>query len=108
MSRYAGVSSRHRTCLMNRRPGFESRQGVRFLGKHSNAVVKNWLNTDCLYDLPIIIDNRKWLAELKKVSHQSRLIVICIVIVRKVVRHVTLSTSLIIHLSPKFVAQHTT
>jgi hypothetical protein len=25
---------------MNRRPGFESRQGVRFSGKHRNVVVK--------------------------------------------------------------------
>jgi hypothetical protein len=30
---------RHRIRLWNRRPGFESRQGERFLGKYSNAVV---------------------------------------------------------------------
>jgi hypothetical protein len=27
-----------------RRPGFESRQGMRFLGKHSSAVVYTYLN----------------------------------------------------------------
>jgi hypothetical protein len=31
-----------------RRPVFESRQGIRFLGKHSSAVVYNWLNMNCL------------------------------------------------------------
>jgi hypothetical protein len=31
--------SGHTICLRNRRPGFESRKGVSFLGKHSNAVV---------------------------------------------------------------------
>jgi hypothetical protein len=31
--------SRHRIRLRNERPGFESRQGTGFLGKHSSAVV---------------------------------------------------------------------
>jgi hypothetical protein len=39
----AAWRSGHRTRLRNTRPGFESRQGVRFLGKHSNAVFCNLL-----------------------------------------------------------------
>jgi hypothetical protein len=33
------LRSGNRICLRNTITGFESRQGVRFLGKHSNAVV---------------------------------------------------------------------
>jgi hypothetical protein len=36
----AAWRSGHRISLNNRRPGFESRQVLRFSGKHSNAVVK--------------------------------------------------------------------
>jgi hypothetical protein len=37
----AAWRSRHRICLRNRRPGFESCHVIRFLGKLSNAVVFN-------------------------------------------------------------------
>jgi hypothetical protein len=41
--------SGHRIRLRNRRPGFESRQGVKFFReKHSNAAVYIWLNKYCL------------------------------------------------------------
>jgi hypothetical protein len=36
----AARRSGHRITLKNRRPGFKSRQGVSFLGKHSKAVMK--------------------------------------------------------------------
>jgi hypothetical protein len=40
----AAWRSGHRIRLRNRRPGFESRQGLRFLGSLSSAVVYNRLN----------------------------------------------------------------
>jgi hypothetical protein len=50
----AAWRSRHHTCLMNRRLGFEPRQGVRFFGKHSNAVVK----TDLIYIVCVMYNDK--------------------------------------------------
>jgi hypothetical protein len=44
----AAWRSRHRIRLKIRSPGFESRQGIRFLGRHSNAVIYNRVNMHSL------------------------------------------------------------
>jgi hypothetical protein len=50
-----------------RRPGFESRQGIRFLGKHSYAVVYKWLNMHCLcVERKKGIGHKKFVRKIKK------------------------------------------